>query len=666
MAFAYFRAMHARPAHSTAARRRLPVGAEVLSVGTHFRVWAPQWKRVEVVIETGSAAGAHALTVEANGYHAGLVPCAVAGDRYRYRLDGGDTFPDPASRFQPDGPHGPSQVIDPDAFAWTDSEWKGRSLPGQVIYELHVGTYTPAGTWAAAAEHLADLADLGITVVEVMPVADFAGNFGWGYDGVNLFAPTRLYGTPDDFRRFVDAAHRHGLAVILDVVYNHLGPDGNYLTQFSESYATDRHQNDWGAALNFDGPDSGPVREYFVANAGYWIDEFHLDGLRLDATQCIPDHSPRHVLADIAAAVRIAGGARATILVNENEPQDARLVRPTDKGGYGLDGLWNEDFHHTGMVALTGRAEAYYSDHAGSPQEFVSAAKYGFLFQGQRYSWQEARRGTPAFDLPPWAFINYLQNHDQVANCGRGERCNRLTSPGRLRAATACLLLFPGTPMLFMGQEFAASAPFYYFADTNAELAPKVREGRVEFMSQFRTMDRPDLSAWLPDPVAGSTVARCRLDHAERVSNAPVYRLHKDLLAVRRSDPAFAPSDTRTVDGAVLGPQAFVVRYFTGGTGDRLLLVNLGTDLYLDQAPEPLLAPPSGHAWGIRWSSEDRAYGGNGTPPPEAQDGWRLPGEAAVLMAPEPIPPSDWRAVRAAAEERAKRRRERERTRLWN
>ncbi len=653
--------MSASPVTRVHARRRLPVGAEVIGSGVHFRVWAPRRERVEVVLESGGAAGTHALTAEADGYFAGLVTRAAAGDHYRYRLDGGDVFPDPASRFQPDGPHGPSQVVDPAVFAWTDNDWMGRSLPGQIIYELHVGTLTPEGTWAAAVEHLPALADLGITVLEVMPVADFPGKFGWGYDGVNLFAPTRLYGQPDDFRRFVEAAHRHGLAVILDVVYNHLGPDGNFLPEFSADYFNER-STEWGAGLNFG---AAPAREFFVANAGYWIDEFHLDGLRLDATQSILDDSPRHVLADVAERVRAAAGGRATILVNENEPQDTRLVRPASAGGHGLDGLWNEDFHHTSMVALTGRAEAYYSDHAGGPQEFVSAAKYGFLFQGQRYSWQEARRGTPALDVPPWAFVNYVQNHDQVANSGRGFRCHRQTSPGRLRAATACLLLFPGTPMLFMGQEFAASAPFHYFADTKPDLAPKVQAGRVGFMSQFRSMDRPDLAAWLPDPDSPETVRRCVLDHRERGVNAEVYRLHKDLIALRKGDPAFSPADTRRVDGAVLGPKAFVVRYFSDGTGDRLLLVNFGTDLYLDQAPEPLLAPPAGHAWGVLWSSEDRAYGGVGTPPPEARDGWRLPGEAAVVMAPQPVPPADPKAVRAAAEARAKQRRERERERFW-
>ena len=645
-------------------RRRLLVGAEAGDGGTHFRVWTPKGPGVEVVLESGAAAGTHALAAEADGYFAGRVAGAAAGDRYRYRLDGGSPLPDPASRFQPEGPHGPSQVVDPSAFRWTDRGWKGVALPGQVIYELHVGTFTREGTWAAAADQLAELADFGVTVVEVMPVADWPGRFGWGYDGVNLFAPTRLYGTPDDMRRFVDRAHGCGLGVILDVVYNHFGPDGNYLPEFAAAYFNPDRANEWGDGINLDGPDSGPVREFFRANAAYWVDEFHLDGLRLDATQAIRDDSPTHLLAEIEDAVRLAANGRSTIVVNENEPQHAKLARRREAGGYGLDGMWNEDFHHTAMVALTGRGEAYYTDHTGSAQEFVSCAKYGFLYQGQRYAWQEARRGTPALDLPPWAFVNYIQNHDQVANSGHGRRCHRVTSPGRFKAATACLLLFPGTPMLFQGQEFAAGTPFFFFADTGPELGAKVKAGRVEFMSQFRSMDRPDLAAWLPDPCDPATFERCKLDFRDRDRHAPLYRLHKDLLRLRRDDPAFRPRDGRWVDGAVLGERAFVLRYFAGGRSDRLLLVNFGRDVYLDGAPEPLLAPPERCGWSVRWSSEAPEYGGNGTPPTEARDGWRVAGEAAVVLAPEELPPRDPAEVAKEAEERAKERRRRERTRM--
>lgn len=647
-------------------KRRMAVGAEVQSDGVHFRVWAPKHRRVEVALESEGTPCWFELVAEPDGYFSALVPGVAAGDLYRYRLGGGDAFPDPASRFQPEGPHGPSQVIDPDAYEWRDAKWKGVSLAGQVIYELHVGAFTKEGTWPAAARELPELADLGVTVLEVMPVAEFAGRFGWGYDGVNLFAPTRLYGSPDDFRRFVDAAHAAGLGVILDVVYNHLGPDGNYLPQFGP-YLTDRHKNEWGDGIHFDGPGAQPVRDYFAANAAYWIDEFHLDGLRLDATQAIIDDSPEHILVEVGRRVRRSARGRATIIVNENEPQHAKMVRPVEQGGYGLDGLWNDDLHHTAMVALTGRNEAYYSDSLGTPQEFLSAAKYGYLFQGQRYSWQEQRRGTPAFDLAPWRFVNFTQNHDQVANSGRGLRCRELSSPGRYRAVTAAVLLFPGTPMLFMGQEFAARTPFHYFADHNPALAELVKAGRAEFMTQFRTYDRPDLAAWLPEPGDPATFERCKLDFADRDRNAREYRLHKDLLRLRRDDPAFRPRDARWVDGAVLGPHAFVLRYFEGtpdGTRDRLLLVNLGRDQYLDQTPEPLLAAPEGHSWGILWSSESRDYGGDGTPPPEAVDGWRLMGEAAVVLAPELLPPVDRDAAHKAAEARCKERKRRERAPL--
>jgi maltooligosyltrehalose trehalohydrolase len=452
---------------SSAYRRRLPLGAETIDASSaHLRVWAPNARRVRVETDAGQLT---ALVAHDGGYFSGVVP-AAAGSLYGFKLDDDEKlYPDPASRFQPDGPHGPSQIVDPRAFAWTDQRWAGATIEGQIIYEMHVGTFTVAGTFAAATEQLPELARLGITMIELMPVAEFEGRYGWGYDGVDLYAPSHLYGSPDDLRRFVNTAHQHGVAVILDVVYNHLGPVGNYLRAFSSAYFTDRYHNEWGDAINFDGPDAGPVRELFIENAGYWIDEFHFDGLRLDATQQIFDGSAEHVVTAIGRRAREAAGRRRVVIIAENEPQDTRLVRPIDEGGRGLDALWNDDFHHSAMVALTGRAEAYYSDTRGEPQEFVSAAKYGYLFQGQHYDWQRKRRGTPAWGLPPSAFVVFLQNHDQVANSARGLRGDRLTSPGRWRAMTALTLLMPGTPMLFQGQEFSASAPFLYFADFEAE-----------------------------------------------------------------------------------------------------------------------------------------------------------------------------------------------------
>jgi maltooligosyltrehalose trehalohydrolase len=605
----------------------------------HFRVWAPRRRRVEVVLEKGAAGlprtapPAVELTPEGNGYFSGKLAAAAAGSRYRYRLDGEQTlYPDPATRFQPEGVHGPSQVIDPGTFLWTDAGWRGPELTGQVVYEMHMGTFTRAGTWEAAARQLPELRVLGVTVVEVMPVAEFPGRFGWGYDGVDLFAPTRLYGSPDDFRDFVDRAHACGLAVILDVVYNHLGPDGNYLKQFAEPYFTHRYKNEWGEAINFDGEEAGPVREFFIANAGYWIDEFHLDGLRLDATQQIFDRSPEHILAAITRRVRAAAHGRRTLLVAENEPQDARLVRPPDRGGLALDMLWNDDFHHSAMVALTGHNQAYYTDYLGKPQEFISAAKWGYLYQGQRYQWQRKRRGVPALDLEPARFVCFTQNHDQVANSARGQRAHELTSPGRFRAMTALLLLGPGTPMLFQGQEFAAASPFLYFADHKPELARLVRKGRARFLSQFRSLASSVMPGSLPAPEDPATFERCKLDFAERDRHRPLYDLHRDLLRLRREDPALRAQAPRGVDGAVLGESTFVLRYFAPAGQDRLLVVNLGRDLHLDPAPEPLLAPPAGTTWQILWSSEDPRYGGCGTAPLETEENWRLPGEAAVLL----------------------------------
>jgi maltooligosyltrehalose trehalohydrolase len=623
-------------------RRRLPVGAELEADGVSFRVWAPAARNVEVVLESNPGSPvAVALAPEGGGYFSALASEARAGMRYRFRLDRDDrALPDPTSRFQPEGPHGASEVVDPAAFQWTDDGWPGVTLAGQVLYEMHVGTFTREGTWAAASRELAELARIGVTVIELMPVAEFAGSFGWGYDGVDLFAPTHLYGLPDDFRHFVDRAHALGIGVILDVVYNHLGPDGNYLSAFSRDYFTDRYTNDWGEAINFDGPNSGPVREFFVANAGYWIDEFHLDGLRLDATQQIFDASPEHVLTAITRRVREAAGGRATLVVAENEPQHTRLLRPPSAGGYGIDAVWNDDFHHTACVAVTGRREAYYSDYRGAPQELVSATR-GYLYQGQRSAWQRNRRGTPAGDLALARFVTYLQNHDQIANSASGHRLHALTSPGRYRAITALLLLAPGTPLLFQGQEFAASTPFLFFADHTSELAPLVRRGRAEFLTQFPSIATSEVRECLADPAAPSTFGASVLDLSERERHAEAYALHQDLLRLRRDDPVFAVQGAHGLEGAVLGAEALVLRFMGGDGDDRLLIVNLGSDVELAPAPEPLLAPPEERRWSIVWSSEDPRYGGGGSLSLDAEERWRLAAHAACVARPIDDVPTD-------------------------
>ncbi len=629
-------AMGDRPLGATPSdmQRRYPVGAEVFPGNrVHFRVWAPKFTAVCVVI--GPDKRKVPLEPEEGGYFSALVEETPVGSLYHFQPSGVDQpYPDPASRFQPEGPHGPSQVVDPSHFTWTDQRWPGRSIKGQVFYEMHIGAFTREGTWEAAMRELPHLADLGVTVLELMPVADFPGRFGWGYDGVNLFAPTHLYGAPDDVRRFVDRAHALGLAVILDVVYNHLGPDGNYLSAFSESYLTDRYANEWGDAINFDGPSSGPVREFFIANAGFWVDEYHLDGLRLDATQQIFDSSPLHILAEIQQAVRRAARGRATIVVGENEPQHSLLLRSPQEeaGGCGLDALWNDDFHHTARVALTGRREAYYIDYRGAPQEFVSAMKYGFLYQGQWYRWQKKRRGMPAFGVEPAGIIFFLQNHDQVANSALGLRIHALAAPGCYRALTALMLLGPGTPLLFQGQEFAASAPFLYFADHGPELAKQVAQGRREFLEQFPSVSTPAMRRQLALPHDPATFERCKLDLTERETNGWAIALHRDLLRLRREDPVFRAQKPQGLDGAVLGEEAFMLRFFGEGGTDRLLLVNLGRDVHLDVAPEPLLAPPAGRCWRLMWSSEAVAYGGVGAPAIETEGDWLLPGQAAVVL----------------------------------
>ncbi len=611
-----------------------PLGALVNREGVHFRVWAPDRDRVSVVFDrpvwrdATPRAPNLLLAPEPGGYFSGTA-AVREGTRYWYRLDEDDTlYADPASRWQPDGPHGPSAVVDSSRFSWSDTGWKGPSRQGLVIYELHVGTFTSQGTWRAAVDRLDALTDLGITMIEMMPVNEFPGRFGWGYDGVNLFAPTRLYGEPDDLRAFVDAAHARGLAVILDVVYNHFGPDGCFLDRFAADYFA-RQDTEWGRAINFDGPQSEHVRAFFVQNAAYWIRDFHFDGLRIDATHAIHDSSSPHIVAEVAAAARQAAGSRPVYLVAENEPQHSEIARPVDRGGDGLDALWNDDYHHTALVALTGRREAYYTDYLGSAQELVSALTWGFLYQGQRYAWQDQARGHPALDLPPWAFVVFLENHDQVANTLGGERLHQLTSPAKFRALTALTLLAPATPMLFQGQEFGATSPFLFFADHAGELAEAVRTGRRDFLSQFPSLSDRDALHRLAAPDDPQTFARSRLDWAERDRHRPTVALHRDLLALRRRDPAFDATSGARIHGAVLGAGVFLIRFFAGIPGerpedDRLLIVNLGAERHFEVIPEPLIAPPAGLTWAAILVQRGRGVPG----------AWRVPAAIADRLAP--------------------------------
>ncbi|PYJ63379.1 MAG: malto-oligosyltrehalose trehalohydrolase, partial [Verrucomicrobia bacterium] len=558
-----------------------------------------------------------------------------------FRVNSSEKFyPDPASRFQPDGPHGPSCIVDPRQFPWTNSHWPGPAaaeLKGQVIYEMHIGTFTKEGTWRAAAEQLPEMARIGITVVEMMPVADFPGKFGWGYDGVNLFAPSHLYGTPDDLRAFIDRAHSLGVAVILDVVYNHFGPDGNYLGIFSDDYLIREKQNEWGNAINFDGPNSGPVREFFITNGRYWVEEFHLDGFRFDATHAIRDRSTEYIIGAVGRVAREAAGARSIILVVENDLQEAKMVRPCSEGGDDLDGMWNDDFHHSAVVALTGRNEAYFADYRGTPQEFISAVKYGFLYQGQARSWRKALRGTPTFGISAEVFVCFLENHDQIANTGPGQRLRFQTSPRRYRAMIALLLLGPWTPLLFQGQEFGASSPFLFFADIgDASVRDAIRKGRAEWLAPFLSLTEDQTWRTLPAPDDPEVFASCKLNFSERKNNRELYDLHIDLLKLRREDSRLRQQSSGGIDGAVLGPASFVLRYFSANNDDRLLLVNFGESHVLHPASEPLLAPPEGCRWETLWTSESPRYGATGSGAVTPPERWALPAESAVVLKPVP------------------------------
>ncbi|MGH7982700.1 MAG: alpha-amylase family glycosyl hydrolase [Candidatus Udaeobacter sp.] len=659
-------------------KRHYPIGAEVIGKDqTHFRVWAPKAREVDVVVEGGthSEPVVYPLTPEPDGYFSGAVNVG-ASSRYRFRVNGGETFyPDPASRFQPEGPHGPSCVIDQRQFRWADTNWPGVKLKGQIIYELHIGTFTKDGTWRAAAEQLAELARIGITVIEMMPVAEFPGKFGWGYDGVDLFAPSHLYGTPDDLKAFVDRAHSLGLAVILDVVYNHFGPDGNYLGVFSDDYLVREKENEWGNAINFDGLNSGPVREFFITNCRYWIEEFHFDGFRFDATHAIRDQSDEYIIGAIGRAAREAAGSRSVLLIAENDLQEAKMVRPrslefrlqatrryfapppdsvnaelqTSTGGDDLDGMWNDDFHHSAVVALTSRNEAYFGDYLGAPQELISAAKYGFLYQGQARSWRKALRGTPtrsgglqsaasgaaAFNIAPEVFVCFIENHDQIANTGPGQRLRFQTSPGRYRAMTALLLLGSWTPLLFQGEEFGASSPFLFFADVgDALVRDAIRKGRAEWLAPFLSLTEEDALKSLPAPDDAEVFVRCKLDLSEREKNRELYDLHIDLLKLRREDSRFRQQSSGGIDGAVLGPRSFVLRYFSEANDDRLLLVNLGERHVLHPASEPLLAPLPGSRWETLWTSDSRRYGGTEASASATPEQWILLAESAVALRP--------------------------------
>lgn len=586
------------------------LGAYPEADGVGFRVWAPKWRHVELDLNPGTASSRrHSLTPAGDGTFTGTFADAAAGDAYAYLLDGEGPFPDPASRFQPQGVHGPSAVVDPHAYRWSDQAWRGVPLREAVIYELHVGTFTPAGTFAGVTERLRYLVELGVTVVELMPVADFPGSRNWGYDGVSLFAPSRAYGAPDDLRRLVDTAHALGLAVLLDVVYNHFGPDGAYHSQFSPFYLSARHQTPWGAAVNLDGDGSGHVRDFFIENAQHWLHEYHFDGLRLDATHGLLDDSPRHVLAELAARVRRSIPNRSVLLIAEDDRNLAEILHPPEEGGWGLDAVWADDFHHHVRRLSAGDRDGYYEDYSGSLADIATTIRQGWFYRGQYSAYQGKPRGTDPAGVPLERMVVCLQNHDQIGNRPFGERLNHQIEPPLFRALSALLLCLPETPLLFMGQEWAASTPFLFFTDHNADLGRLVTEGRRAEFSRFAAFADPATRTRIPDPQAPSTFDDSRLAWDERTKalHAGVLHLYRALLRLRRTETALRPGERCEV---VALDDACLVLMRGSGRDILLLVVCVGTARRVDLHRWRSVAPTG--RWEVVLTTEEIRFRGSG------------------------------------------------------
>jgi maltooligosyltrehalose trehalohydrolase len=546
------------------------LGAHVQVNGVHFGVWAPRVDTLHVVIDDDW----HLLERGENGVHTGVVSGIVAGARYRYSINGCSPLPDPRSRYQPEGVHGPSEVIHLSAYQWTDRDWAGLRNENLSIYELHVGTYTREGTFDALIGELPELRRLGVRVIELMPVADFPGRWNWGYDGVALYAPSRAYGRPEDLQRLVDAAHAEGLGVMLDVVYNHLGPDGNYLGAYSDQYFNNRHMTPWGEAVNYDGPGSRYVRDFVVDNVVQWIRDYHIDGLRLDATDLIADDSEKHILQELQERARQAVD-RDIVIIAEEARNQVRTTRPVDKGGYGIDAVWADDFHHEIRVTLTNAWENYYADYVGSMDHIARALNEGFIYQGEPSKHWGGRRGTEVTDEPANAFVFCIQNHDQVGNRPFGDRLHHQIDAARYAVASALLLLAPETPLLFMGQEFAASTPFLFFTDHNDALGRLVTQGRRKEFGGFRAFEDEGAQATIPDPQAETTFSASKLDLSERERHREVHALYERLLELRHGDPVLAIQDRERSHARSLGARAIALQRWNGAE-HRVLIANFG------------------------------------------------------------------------------------------
>jgi malto-oligosyltrehalose trehalohydrolase len=604
------------PVGSVRRRHEMPFGAELVTEGVRFRLWAPKHDRINLTIVGDERL--HALRPAGDGWHELVTAAAGAGSLYQFVLPDGLHVPDPASRFQPMDVHGPSEVIDPAAYEWADVDWRGRPWTECIVYELHVGAFTPEGTFRSVTERLDHLGQLGITAIELMPIADFPGRWNWGYDGVLPFTPDSSYGRPEDLKALVAAAHGRGIAVLLDVVYNHFGPDGNYLPAYAPIF-TEKHQTPWGAAVNFDDDGSAMIRAMVVDNALYWITEFNLDGLRLDAVHAIIDGSDEHILDVIARRVRSSTGDRHVHLVLENEENQAtRLRRGVDGRPDRFTAQWNDDVHHVLHTAASAERTGYYAEYAGDSEKLGRALAEGFAFQGETMRYRDSPRGEPSAGLPPDAFVAFIQNHDQVGNRAYGDRLTRFAPPEAVRAIAAIYLLAPQIPMVFMGEEWAAAQPFPFFCDFAGNLAESIRNGRRAEFAKFPEFQDPERRQRIPDPTARETFMSAKLGWEDAAGgvHAEWLSFYRQLLALRRAEiiPRLRGIEGNCGQYEVLGGGAVVVRW-TLGDGSRLTLTaNLSAAAREDRITAAkgreifTLGPiENGRlgAWSIAWRLED-------------------------------------------------------------
>jgi len=589
-------------------------GANVRSKsgGVEFSVWAPNAKQVSVELVGSTEPQVHALQRQDDDVFSGVIATAAAGSDYMYRLDGGDGRPDPVSRFQPEGVHGPSRVINPHAFKWTDKTWRGIPMAELVIYELHIGTFTDDGTFEAAIARLDDLKELGVTAIEIMPVAQFPGARNWGYDGVQPFAVQNTYGGPDGLRALVNAAHERGLAVVLDVVYNHIGPEGNYLGEYGP-YFTETYKTPWGPAVNYDGADSDGVRRFVIDNALYWVTEFHIDALRLDAIHGIYDFGARHILAELAAVVRRQGKAlkRTVLVIGESDLNDPRVVRPVKAGGYALDGQWSDDLHHAIHSALTKEVSGYYSDFGGITP-IATALSRRFVYDGTRSAYRRRRHGAPSVDVPGDRFVVCIQNHDQIGNRAFGDRLSATLTFEQLKLAASLMLLSPYVPLLFMGEEYGEKRPFQYFVSHGDEkLVDAVRKGRREEFKAFGWGDE------VPDPQSEDTFVNSRLDRsvATREPHSRIRALYGELLALRRQEIALHPGAAQVAASADEATSVITLHLRANEGAEVFSAFNLSAESQQVTLP---ITDPGG--WQLAFSTNEVRFGGNDSPDAAADD----------------------------------------------